>query len=48
MSKMEYQVDNCSIIFKLKLPLKLRVFYRSFNCSLLPMKVMGGLKDEKI
>ena len=46
---MKYQVDNCSITFKLKLPLKLlRVLYGSFNCSLLPIEVMGALKDEKI
>jgi len=48
MGKMKYQVDNCSIIIKLKLPLILRVFYGSFNCSLLPLEVMGALKDEKI
>jgi len=48
MSKMKHHVDNCSIIIKLKLPLKLRVLYGSFNCSLLPMEVTGALKDEKI
>ena len=45
---MKHQVDNCSINIKLKLPLKLRVLYGSFNCSLLPLEVMGELKDEKI
>tara|TARA_B100000686_G_C16146822_1_gene644824 strand:- start:374 stop:613 length:240 start_codon:yes stop_codon:yes gene_type:complete len=48
MSKMKYQLDNCSIIIKPKLSLKLRVLQGSFNCSLLPLKVMGGLKGEKI
>jgi len=47
MSKMRYQVNICSIVIKLKPPLRLREFYRSFDCSLLPMEVMGALKDEK-
>jgi len=48
MGKMKYQENNCSIITKLKLPLNLRVLCGSFNCSLLPMEVMGGLEDEKV
>ena len=47
MSKMRNQVDGCSIIIKSKLPLKLRALYRSFDGSLLPLKVMEALKDEK-
>ncbi len=47
MSKMKHQANNCSISIKRILPLTMRAVYRSFDCSLLPMEVMGGLSDEK-
>jgi len=45
---MKYQVNNCSVSIKLIPPLLTRVVYRSFNCSLLPLKVIGETRDERV